>query len=59
MVKTFLKLEQDTATKKGLFSSNNVTGYDGNSNLGRRIGIEIIAGKADEIEKVDRMFTEF
>ena len=38
--------------KNAYFDNNSVTGYDVNPNLGENLGIEIIAGKADEIKKV-------
>lgn len=39
--------------KDAYFSDNNVTGYDANPELGRNLGIKIISGKADEIEKIN------
>ena len=42
--------------KKAYFSNNTVIGYDVNPDMGKDLGIEIIAGRADEIGKINRRF---
>lgn len=42
--------------KDAYFNDNNVTGYDVNAFLGKRLGIEIIEGEARDVRKVGRRF---